>query len=225
MGWFFVQFNFIPISRKIYPFNYFLIFIAETIVSLGWAHLIFKVFIEGQGSLKDVLFGIKKYVLKATGVAIVSGFVIALAVFNIRVCFYFNSSHRFIDYLLAGAIFWILIFWLLASMYQWPILFFQNPPFLKIFYKSFLLVFGNWVTSILILFICFSFILLFCIIWPFWFFFGAVFLFSIQCVVLEKYLLRYKITYENKPLELLLDILKCEQQRGWHELFKPWENK
>jgi hypothetical protein len=225
VGWLFVHFNLFDIKKKIDFFGFFLIFIVESIISLGWAHLVFRVFIEGEGSLKDVWLGVKKYILKATGVSIVSALVIALAVFNIRFYFFLNNPHRLTDFLCIGFIFWALMFWLLGSIYYWPIMFFQNPPFFKIFYKSFLLVLGNFFVSAGILIICFIFAISFSIIWPIWFFIGAVFLFSLQCVTLEKQLLMYKITYGNMPLDEFLKVLDNEQQRDWRELLKPWENR
>jgi hypothetical protein len=225
MGWLLIHFNFLDISKKADFLGLFLIFIVETIISLGWAHLIFRVFIEGEGSLKDVWFGIKKYLPKAMGASIISSFVIALAVLNIRFYFCLNSPHRFMDFLCVGFIFWALIFWLLSSAYYWPILFFQNPPFFKIFYKSFLLAFENLFVSSGMLIIYFIFAILFSIVWPLWFFIGGVFLFSLQCVVLEKQLLMYKITYGNMLLDDFLKTLDHERQRDWREFLKPWENR
>lgn len=225
VGWLFIHLNFNTTSVIIKYLRFLLIYIVETIISVGWAYLVFRFFIVGEGSLKDVWFGIKKYILKAIGVSVVSGFVIALVIFNIRFYFFLNNSRRFTDFLLIGFIIWVLFFWLLGSLYHWPILFFQNPPFLKIFYKSFLLSFGNWSVSSLVLIIFFVFISLFFIAWPLWFFLGGVFLFSFQCVVLEKNMLEYKITYCDKPLEIFLETLNYEQQRGWREFFKPWENR
>ncbi len=187
-GWLFVHFNFGAFLKQIRFLDVFLIYILETMISLGWAYLVFKVFIEGEGSLRDVWLGIRKYIFKAMGVSIISGFVVGISLFNIRFYFHLNNPHRFTDFLLMGFIAWILAFWISSSAYYWPVLFFQNPPFLKIFYKSFLLVLGNWPLSILTLFICLAFILLFSIVWPLWFFVGGVLLFSLQCVTLEKQL-------------------------------------
>lgn len=212
-------------SKSAEFFYFFLMFLMETIISLGWAYLVFKFFIEGKGDLKDVWLGIKKYTFKAIGLSVASGLVIAVSFFNIRFYFFLNNPHRFTDFLLIGFVFWVLFFWILGAVYHWPILFFQNPPFLNIFYKSFLLSLGNWPVSISMLIINFAFILLFSIVWPLWFFVGGVFLFSLQCVVLEKHLLMYKITYGDKPLKPFLEILDCEQQRGWREFFKPWERQ
>jgi len=151
--------------------------------------------------------------------------VIALAVFNIRFYFFLNIPHRVSDLLFIGFIFLVFFLLVLGCIYYWPIMFFQDPPFLKIFHKSFLLVFGNFFVSIGILIIGFIFAILFSIIWPIWFFIGGVFLFSLQCVALEKQLLMYKITYRNMPLDDFLKILDNEQQRDWREFLKPWENR
>jgi len=44
-------------------------------------------------------------------------------------------------------------------------------------------------------------------------------------VALEKHFLKYRITYEDKPLEELVDILDRERQRGWRDFLRPWENR
>jgi len=201
------------------------IYLLESIVSIGWAYLIFKIFIEREGSFIDIWRGLKKFFLKAVGLSAVSGFVLGLALYNIRFYFLIQSSHRIIDLLLVGFIFWFLLFWISAMLYQWPILFFQNPAFLKIYYRSFLLVLGNSLVSLGILaFFAGCFVLLW--IAPFLLcFIGMVFFFSFQCVALEKQYLRYKITYGDKQLEPFLELLDYERRRSWREFLRPWENR
>jgi uncharacterized membrane protein YesL len=201
------------------------IYMLESTASIGWAYLIFKIFIEGEGSFLDVWKGYKKYFLKAVGLSALSGFVLGLALYNIRFYFLLQNSHKLLDLMLAGFIFWFSIFWVSSMLYQWPILFFQNPTFLKIFYRSFLLVLGNGLVSLGILVFLVACFFLFWIAPFLLFFIGMVFFFSIQCVALEKQYLRYKITYRDKPLEPFLEILEYERKRGWREFLRPWENR
>jgi hypothetical protein len=54
---------------------------------------------------------------------------------------------------------------------------------------------------------------------------GFSFFFSLQCVALEKHYLKYRITYEDRPLPEVLEALERERQRGWREFWRPWENR
>lgn len=198
----------------------------ESAISVGWAYWVFKIIIEGDGNLKDIWAGIRFYFLKAVGLAIVSGLVTSLIFYN--TFYYFSTyhqSHHFFSLLLTAFCIWILVIWMSSCLYQWPILFFQNPPFFRIYYKSCILALANGLVSfgILVIFtLCFGF---FSLVQFLWFFIGPVFFFSFQCVALEKHLLRYKIIYKDKPLDLCLELLDRERQRGWRDFFKPWETR
>lgn len=225
MGWLAITFGLLGSKDKINLLGAYGFYLLECVVSVGWAFLVFKLFNEGQVSLKDIWGGVKKYFWKAVGVSALSGFFIGLALYNIRFYFHLQSAHRFLDLLLAGFILWILAFLVSASFLQWPVLFFQNPPFSRIIYRSCLLVLGNGFISFAGLIFFSTCFLLFNIAPFFWYFIGLVFFFSFQCVVLEKHYLRYKITYGDKPLEPFLEVLECERQRGWRDFLRPWENR
>jgi hypothetical protein len=212
-------------EKRIYFPGLFAVYLLESIASVGWAFLVFKIFIEGEGTFRDIWSGYKKFSLKAIGLSSLSGFVFGLALYNIRFYFLLQSSHRFLDLVFVGLIFWFSLFWFSAMIYQWPILFFQNPPFLKIFKRSFLLVLGNGLVSLGIMIFFAGCILLFWIAPFLLFLIGMVIFFSFQCVALEKQYLRYKITYGDKPLEPFLELLDYERQRGWREFLRPWENR
>lgn len=225
VGWTVIYFGWLGSWDKINLLGVYGLYLLEAMFSIGWAFLVFKLFNEGKGSLKDYWLGVKKYFWKAMGTAALSGFVAGLGLYNLRFYFHLQSPHRFIDLLLAGFIFWILLFWTSAALLQWPILFFQNPPFSRIYYRSCLLVLGHGLISLGIL-LLFSACFLFFNLAPFlWYFIGPVFFFSFQCVALEKHFLKYRITYEDKPLEELVDILDRERQRGWRDFLRPWENR
>jgi hypothetical protein len=203
----------------------YIVFLAESMVSVGWAYLIFKIFTQGEGVIGDIWLGTKKYIFKALGVSAVSGLVVGLAFYNINFYFFLKSSYRFLDLLLVGFVFWILLFLISSMFYQWPILFFQDPPFLKIFYKSYLLVLGNGLVSLAVLAFFMICLFLFLIVPFLWECVGFVFFFSFQCVMLEKHLLRYKIVIGDKPIEPFLELLNQERNRGWRDLLRPWENR
>jgi hypothetical protein len=203
----------------------YLLFLVLSVLSVGWAYLVFKVFLQGEAHFfSDFWLAQKKFVLKAFSVAALSGLITGVGLFSIRFYFLIHSHYRFLDLVLMSIAIWALLFWVSAVFYQWPILFFQNPSFLKIFYRSILLVLSNGLLSLAIL-AFFALSMAVMLIAPFlWFFIGLVFFFSFQCVVLEKRFLRYKITYGNKPLSPFLEQLDCEKERGWRDFFKPWEN-
>ena len=225
IGWLGWRFGFAGSPERLNLFGIYSLFLVELIGSICWAFLVFKIFNEGHAPWGDLWPGLRKYFWKAFGVSALSGLLMGLALYNIYFYFHLQSEHRFLDLLLAGFIFWILLFWISATLFQWPILFFQDPPFWRIFYRSCLLVLGNGLVSLGILAFfaaCFFFFTLV----PFlWFFIGPVFFFSFQCVVLEKHYLRYKITYGDKPLEPFIEYLDRERQRGWRDILKPWENR
>lgn len=228
IGWIWVHFKWVEISKEInlsQLFQVYFLYLVESAFSIGWAHLVFKIFIDGQGGFADFWIGTKKYLLKAIGVSAVSGLLVCLGLYNLYFYFLLVNENRSLAIFLGAFTLWILLSWLSTCLYQWPILFFQNPPFLKIYYKAFLLALGNGLVSLGILFffvICFGFFL----IVPFMLFFiGFVFFFSFQCVALEKNLLKYKITYGDKELEPFLEYLEAERQRSWRELLKPWGNR
>jgi hypothetical protein len=105
------------------------------------------------------------------------------------------------------------------------LLFFQNPPLVKILYKSLLLVFDNYLVLLLVWVYGVGFVFLFTLLPVLWIFFGFVFFFSFQFILLEKHMLKYKIVYQQKDLSLVLAILEKEKKRSWRELLKPWEYK
>jgi hypothetical protein len=211
--------------EKLNPVGLYGLYLIECIVSVGWAYIVFRMFNGCESSLKDYWPGTKKYIWKALFVSAISGGIVGLALFNIR--FYISLMNRFhiIHFLLAGLVLWILLFWLSTMLYQWPILFFQNPSLWKIFYRSALLVLGNsGVSFTIFLFFILSFSL--SILAPVaWFFIGFVYFFSFQCVTLEKNFLKYKITYEDKQLDSFLESLDQERKRGWRDFLRPWENR
>lgn len=197
----------------------------ESAASVGWAYWVFQMFVGDGGKPSDIWLGIRNYLPKALGVAALSFSAAGWALYSLHFYFFLGGPHRLLNLLAAVFLVWILVFWLSACLYQWPLLFFQDPPLLKIFYKSILLCLGMAPASLGIL--------LFSAVWtgfflllPFlWFLIGAVFLFSLSCVALEKNLLTYKITYGGKPLGPFLEILEAERQRGWRDVLKPWENR
>lgn len=203
----------------------YLVYVLECAVSVPWALAVFKIFIENTVSLSEIWAGLCLYFWKALASTALSGSVLGLALYNLR--FYSAlqvSSHLWII-ILMGFVATIFLYGLMMTSYQWPILFFQNPPFGKLLYRSFLITLRTGPNSLFLLFFSALSIFLF-FLGPFlWFFTGFVFLFSLYVVALEKHLLRYKITYQDKPIADFLKSIDVERQRGWQDIFKPWETR
>ncbi len=228
VGWLAVYAGFVDLSKPVNPtrlFQLYGLYLVESAASVGWAFCVFRIFIEGKAEWKDLWFGTRKYLLKAVGLSAVTAVLTGWGLYNLRFYFLLIQVHRFLAFSLAALTLWILLLWWSTCLYQWPVLFFQNPPFHKIFHKSFLLVMGNGLASfgILVLFmVCLGLFL----VAPFLaFFIGFTFFFAFQCVALEKNLLKYKITYNDQPMGPFLEQLEAERQRSWRELLRPWGNR
>ncbi len=199
------------------------VYVLECAVSVPWALSVFKIFIEDTVSFSEVWAGLRLHFWKALASSTLSGLVLLLALYNLR--FYSTlqvSSHLWI-FILMGFVFTVFLYGLMMISYQWPILFFQNPPLGKLFYRSFLITLDTGPNSLFLLFFS-AFAVFFFVLGPFlWFFTGFVFVFSLYVVALEKHLLRYKITYKDKSMIDFLKLMDIERQRGWRDILKPWE--
>jgi hypothetical protein len=202
-----------------------LLYFLECLISVPFAFAVFKIFIAGGVTLRELWPGSRKYGWKAMGLSILSGSVMALGTFNIRFYLSVQGTDRFPYLLLASFVFSILVLWVSMAVYQWPLLFFQDPPFRKIVQRSFFLVMGGGFFSLGVLVFLGIVIAIFFFLPFLWFFAGPVLLFSFQSVALEKKFLRYRITFQDKPLGELMAALERERQRGWRDLLKPWESR
>jgi uncharacterized membrane protein YesL len=164
-----------------------------------------------------------KFWPKALGLFCVGMGVTFLAIFNIRFYIERQGTWGAAGWILSGLVLWILFLWLSSILYQWPLLFFQNTSFLKIYYKSILLALDNYPALLVVWIYGAGCVFLFILVPALWFFFGFVFFFSFQCMLLEKHLLKYKITYQQRALDDLLFFLEKENKRSWREFLKPWE--
>lgn len=202
-----------------------LFYFFECVISIPFAFAVFRIFSTGSVALREIWPGCRRYGLKAVGLAAVWGPMMALGVFNIRFYFSMHGRDRFLYLLLASFVLSLLVVWISMAIYQWPILFFQDPPFWKIIQKSFYLVLSGGFFSLGVLILFVALLGLFLLMPFLWFFAGPALLFSFQTVALEKRFLRYRITFQDKSLAELMALLERERQRGWHDLLKPWENR
>jgi hypothetical protein len=203
----------------------YLVFVLECAISIPWALAIFKIFIEEKITLSNFRIDLRNYFLKALATTTLSGLVLGVALYNVRFYYTFQVSSRFWVFILMGFVATIFLYVLIMTFYQWPILFFQNPSFRKLFYKSFLITLGTGPQSLLLLVLSMLAVFLFDLAPFLWFLIGFVFLFSLYVVALEKHFLRYKITYQDKPICDFIKSMDLERQRGWRDIFKPWETR
>jgi hypothetical protein len=234
LGWFSTCFgvswiaNYWGILGKPQQWNWFsiyLVYVLESAASFVWAFAVFKVFIEDKISWSELYNGLRCFFWKALISAGLSGLILGLVFYNLR--FYFSlqlSSHIWII-IPMGFVATVFIYVIMMTFYQWPILFFQNPPLDKLFYKCFLITLGSGPYSLFFIFFS-ALSSFFFFLMPFlWFFIGFVFIYSVYVVALEKHFLRYKITYHNKPISDYLKSIDEERKRGWRDIFKPWETQ
>jgi len=151
--------------------------------------------------------------------------VVFLGGFNLYFYLHWNPGSRIWEWILGAPVVWFLAFWAACFFYLWPILFFQNPGLGRAFYKSFLLVLEAPGLALGLLGLGGALFLLFCAVPVAWMLLGFVFFFSFQCILLEKRLLRYKITYQDKDYDDWVAVLARENQRDWKYFLKPWETR
>jgi hypothetical protein len=211
--------------EKTQLFLLLIVFLFDVSFTFFCAYLVFSIFYTGTNCLNDIWPGILKFWVKAVLLFFSWAVFAVLTSYNIG---YYLESKRILEitgWIFGGLFLWILFFCLSSILYQWPLLFFQNPPLVKILYKSLLLVFDNYLVLLLVWVYGVGFVFLFTLLPVLWIFFGFVFFFSFQCILLEKHMLKYKIVYQQKDLSLVLAILEKEKKRSWRELLKPWEYK
>ncbi len=194
-------------------------------VSILTARVVFLVLNEGDFSWGVFREGLGAAWLKALGLFLIWAGVIGWLGYNFYFYTHWSPLGEPWKWLLSGLILWLCVFWLSCFFYLWPILFFQNPPFFRIFYKSALLVFENQFFLLFCLTLFLALFFLFSLIPVGWLILGFTFFFSIQCMVLEKHFLRYKIIYKNKDYSSFLTFLMVENKRDWKYFLRPWENK
>ncbi len=225
VGWFAV---FLGILSQNHQWNWlaiYLVFVLESAVSIPWALIVFKIFIEDKITLSGVWLDLHTYFWKALASMAFSGLFLGFSLYNLRFYYMLQVSSRFWIFILMGFVATFFLYVLMMTFYQWPILFFQNPTFGKLFYRSFLITLGTGPSSLLLL--SFSAVsVFFFILAPFlWFLIGFVFLFSLFVSALEKHFFRYKITYQDKPASDVIKLIDLERQKNWRDIFKPWETR
>jgi hypothetical protein len=223
--WFFGVWGILGMVTKTPPAFWILLYLTACAYSVPWAYLTFAWTAGDGASWRDIGRVFRRYVLRALMLCLVFAVLMGIGVLNISFYLKWEGGMRYLAWTLTGIVAWLMVFTAGAAFYQWPILFFQDPPFLKVFYRSFLLFLGNSWTVLFLLLIAGVAATGFTLTMVPWALIGVVLLFSIQCVTLEKHLLRYKITYRDAPLEEVLERLGKERRRTWREFFKPWEAK
>lgn len=212
-------------SEKFNPILALGFFLVETMASMGWAYSIFRLFVERTVKLSDVWRAYPKFGLRAFGISVVFWTGSIWTSFNGLYLWTHPMPSPFFNYILIGANLWMLFFFMSVGFFLWPVLFHQDLPIFKVFKKSILLVWDMGWLNFLFFFFFAVFALFFTVIWPLWFFVGLAFLFSIQCITLEKRLLKYRITFEGQDITELVKYLEFERNRNWREFLRPWENR
>jgi hypothetical protein len=225
VGWLASSLGILSRNQQWNWFVIYTVFVLECAISVPWALAIFKIFIEDNITFTGLLADLRLCFWKALASIAISGLVLGLALYNIGFYYRLQVSSRIWVFILIGLVATVFLYGLMMTFYQWPILFFQKPPFGKLLYRSFLITLGTGSSSLLLLFFSLLAVFFF-VLAPFlWALIGFVFLFSLYVVALEKHFLRYKITYREKPANDFIKSMDLERQRGWRDIFKPWETR
>ena len=225
MAWGWSHFWKFPPVGILGPVLIFLFLLSESLVSIGWAFGVFKIFMDRRASWSDIREGFSRFWWKGSLVAGVFWFVLILGALDLNYLWAHPILDRAVTYTLLIFTFWILFFWILIGFYLWPVLFFQEPSLPRIFYRASLLAWESGGRNILYLVVVGVNSAVFTLLWPLWFFVGPASIFSLQSVALEKALLKYRITFKDKELSEFLGTLERERERTWREFLRPWENR
>jgi hypothetical protein len=201
--------------------------LAASLFSLLWAYPVFRTMMGDGGGFREIGRDWGRFALRSTLLTAASGAVYLLGALNIRFFLQWQGAMQVLGWVLTGVTVWFLLFWTGASLYQWPLLFFQDVPLGRVLYRSFLLFLANsWsVLFFLLLGALSAYLFAFPLKMIPWSLLGLVLFFSFQCVALEMHLLRYRITFKDAPLREVLDRLEKERKRTWREFFRPWETR
>lgn len=153
--------------------------------------------------LKDFFsFLLQKFII-STCVILISGIIVFFLFFNIK--FYFRHF-AIIGLILAGISFWLLIFFLITSLYIFPLLCKYNNLW-KIMKYSFILTMDNLKTT-LILFVTSSAFLTFALIVP-------ILSIAVLAIFIQNVFLEIQSRYNQ-------EIIINEPRRNFKEMWKPW---
>ena len=157
---------------------------------------------------------------KASLLFLIWGGMLFLGVYNLYFYIHWNPWGKFVEWIFCGMIVWFLAFWASCFFFLWPVLFFQKPLFSRFSIRHPYWCWKASFESLAFLLLYLALFFLFCLVPVTWILLGFVFFFSFQCMLLEKRLLRYKITYEDKDYDDFLAFLGRENQRGLEVLLE-----
>jgi hypothetical protein len=234
LGWFSVCFGVSWLSGRIgllnlptywHWFGVFTVYLLESIVTFFWALLVFMILMEVPLSWPQYKKYVYQFFLKGQVISILSGLFLGLSLLNIRFYSSFQGPAPIWALVLMGFVITLFLYGLMMTFYLWPILFFQDPPLGKLLYRAFIVTLGSGPASLLILFVSGIWVLFFTLVPFLWFTLGFVLLFALYCTALEKHLLLHRITFNDKPVEEVLQTIEDERKRNWRDILKPWENR
>jgi len=233
-SWFLVCFGVSWLSGRVglltlpapwYWFGVFVVYLLESAITFVWALPVFMILVARSFSWIEYRIQLSRFFLKGLLVSALAGVFLGTGLLNLRFYSSFQGSAPIWVLVLMGFVITLLLYALMMTFYLWPILFFQDPSVGKLIYRAFIITLGSGPASLLILFISLVWALLFALAPFLWFTMGFVFLFSLYCTALEKHLLRYRITFEDRTLDDVLQEIAAERKRNWRDILKPWETR
>ncbi|MFB3895862.1 MAG: hypothetical protein ACE14V_06120 [bacterium] len=195
-----------------------------------------------DNSIKQFFMGIKQYSGKATVIVLIHVLIFILVAVNINFYIQLRGNMQMAGVVLAGIAFWCGVLVTLESVYALAILVQHNLGIRKTLKRSFLIVLDNlWITiGIFIFLLSFLILCLFSGIGP------VLFMMSGIAMLGNNAIYEIMTKYEQKPIvepplapgekptswKQILDQEKADQQpkwrhdnRGWKDIFRPWDYK
>lgn len=201
------------------------VLVIGSLLSVGWSFMVFQAMNHGGVQWRWFWDGTRKFMPKGLVTACLFWAGMGWGVYDLFFLWQKAPTHPWIGFGLMSLVAWVMLCWVAIGLFLWPLLFFQDPPIPRLFYKAFLLAWDLGPQVPLYLAFVLSLAALFTVFWPLWFLGGAAFLFAFQCIALEKRLSKYRIFFEGIPPEDFLRRSQRERERNWRDLLRPWETK
>jgi len=128
-----------------------LVLVVEIALTLLWALPVHLLAVQGSISWGEYKTKLPKYFSKGLFSLVLAGLFLGLAFFNIRFYLAIQSTFSVWVFVLMGFVVTVLVYVLMITFYLWPILFFQDPPLGKLFYRSFMVTLSSGPSSLFLL--------------------------------------------------------------------------
>lgn len=179
----------------------------------GLFHVTTRIATMQEIGIRDFFTGVRLYTWRSVRLCIV--YAVCLTLLAVNIMFYVRMIEQWswIAAVLAGGLFWLMIFVLVTGLMTFPLLMESNDPLKLVIRKGVLLVIDN-IGETAMLFVGFLTVLLIGAATGAGLIFGAVSVAGMLCSTgLRELQKKYVDTVDEDP----------EEVRGWRDLFRPWD--